>query len=204
MLAATAGHGSLGARFAQWGPSWSWNRTNGRGQHDGADVSVGAGTPVYATRSGRVVYAGNRGNWAGNHVIWESGGTRFIYAHLSSIAGVWGSFGKGTMLGRVGSTGNSSGPHLHVQASRNGSYVNPAAYLAGGGIVRATPGGVPVVIGEGRYDEAVVPLKPGAGMGDVHIHVNGGLDSAETIARRVQEALLDYKRRRGGVALGLA
>lgn len=204
LLAATAGHGTLGARFAQWGPAWSWNRTNGRGQHDGADISVGAGTPVYATRSGRVVFAGNRGNWAGNHVIWESGGTRFIYAHLSSIAGVWGSFGKGTMLGRVGSTGNSSGPHLHVQASRNGAYVNPAAYLAGGGIVRATPGGVPVVIGEGRYDEAVVPLKPGGGMGDVHIHINGGLDSAETIARRVQEALLDYKRRRGGVALGLA
>lgn len=77
--------------------------------------------------------------------------------------------------------------------------------LAKGGIVRATPGGTRAIIGEGRYDEAVIPLKPGMGLGgDIHVHINGGMDSAETIARRVTDALLDYKRRRGGVALGIA
>jgi murein DD-endopeptidase MepM/ murein hydrolase activator NlpD len=205
LMAATAGAGSLGAGFGKWGPYWSWNRRNGMGQHDGADVSVGAGTPVYATRAGRIVDTGSSG-WAGNHVEWESNGTRFIYAHLSNIAKWSGSVGSGTMLGRAGSTGNATGPHLHVQASRSGSYVNPAYYLADGGIVRRRRGGTLAVIGEGRYDEAVVPLKPGVrtGGGDTYnVTIAGGLDSAETIARRVQTALLDLKRRQG-VSLGLS
>jgi hypothetical protein len=78
--------------------------------------------------------------------------------------------------------------------------------LAQGALVRARPGGTLAVIGEGRYDEAVVPLPRGrasVGGGDVHIHIEGGLDSAETIARRVRAALLDLKRRQG-VPLGLA
>lgn len=79
--------------------------------------------------------------------------------------------------------------------------------LAKGGIVKRRPGGVIAQIGEGRYDEAVIPLRPGmsapSGGGDIHIHINGGLDSSEAIARRVQTALLDLKRRQG-VSLGLA
>jgi tape measure domain-containing protein len=208
LMAATMGRGSPGAVFGQWGPRWSWNRRNGRGQHDGADISAGFGTPVYATRSGRVIAARWMGNshWAGNHVIWQSGNTRFIYAHLSSIGKSSGAVGPGSYLGRVGRSGNASGPHLHIQASRGGRYVNPVYALASGGIVRRRPGGTLAVIGEGRYDEAVVPLPRGrasVGGGDVHIHIHGGLDSADTIARRVQTALLDLKRRQG-VALGLA
>lgn len=81
--------------------------------------------------------------------------------------------------------------------------------LADGGVVKARPGGTLAVIGEGGYDEAVVPLKPGTGMaaasaGDTYnITIEGGLDSSEAIARRVQTVLLDLKRRQG-VALGLA
>lgn len=82
--------------------------------------------------------------------------------------------------------------------------------LAQGGIVKRRPGGIIAQIGEGRYDEAVIPLKPGAakpgayGAGDTyHIAVSGGLGDREQVARDVQRALLDLKRR-GGASLGLA
>jgi murein DD-endopeptidase MepM/ murein hydrolase activator NlpD len=207
LMAATAGAGALGTGFGAWGPRWSWNRNprTGMGQHDGADISARSGTPVYATHPGTVTGTGTDG-WAGNHVVWESNGVRYIYAHLSSIARYSGAVSKGTMLGRVGETGNATGPHLHVQASRNGSYVNPAHYLAEGGIVKRRPGGTVAVIGEGRYDEAVVPLKNGAaamgGILEVHFH-NPVIGSREDLARYITEAQLDYKRRRG-TELGIA
>lgn len=204
LMAATHGVGHLGARFMARGPHWSWGRRNGIGMHDGADVVAPRGTPVYATRSGSIVRTGHSG-WAGNHVVWQSGGTRYIYAHLSSIARSSGSVSAGTMLGRVGSSGNAFGAHLHVQASRSGRYVNPAAYLAEGGIVRRRPGGVPVVIGEGRYDEAVVPLPRGAGLGgDLHVHFDGVIIGSKADAGRyIAEALREHKRA-SGTALGLA
>jgi nicotinate-nucleotide pyrophosphorylase (carboxylating) len=73
-----------------------------------------------------------------------------------------------------------------------------------GGIIPATPGGRLALLGEGGKDEAVIPLDK-LNMGTpttVNVTVNGGMDSAETIARRVQTALLDLKRRQG-VPLGL-
>ena len=200
LLGATRGVGSLGAGFAKWGPAWSWNRTNGRGQHDGADITAPYGTPVVATRSGTVTGVGRSG-WAGNHVVWSSGGTQFIYAHLSTIAAKVGAIRAGQVLGRVGSTGHSYGPHLHVQASRSGSYVNPAAWLASGGIVTR-----PMVVGVGEAGpEAILPLRDRDRLGGdtITININGGLDSSEAIARRVQTVLLDLKRRQG-VGLGLA
>lgn len=213
LLAATKGRGAKGARFGQWGPYWSWNRRNGMGQHDGADISTGYGTPVYATRSGRVTFSGwsSARSWAGRHVIWrDSMGTQFIYAHLSStLRSTGASTAKGTPLGRVGSTGNSTGAHLHIQASRSGRYVDPVAYLAHGGIVRATPGGVLAVLGEGKHDELVLPLDEkakagGLGGGELHVHFHSPvIGSEEDLARYVTEAQLRYRRTRGNVGLGL-
>lgn len=194
LMSATRGVGHPGAGFAQWGPMWSWNRNpySGMGQHDGADISVGEGTPVWAPTSGR--FLGRlTGSWHGNAVQWLVNGTKLTYAHLSKFGGST----PGGVIGYVGSTGNSSGPHLHIQASRNGSYVNPALYLADGGIVRRRPGGTLAVIGEGRHDEAVVPLKPGMGMGGITININGGFASADEIARTTYKALRDYERNTG-------
>lgn len=207
LMAATAGRGSPGAGFGKWGPNWSWNRgKNGLGQHDGADISAGYGTRVYATRSGSIAYAGDTGNWAGKHVVWYGGGTRFTYAHLSGIARTSGSFSAGELLGWVGSTGNSTGPHLHVQARRGGALVNPSMYLAEGGIVRARPGGTLAVIGEGSHDEAVIPLRSGgAGLGgEMHVHFHGPIvGSREDLARYITQAQREYKRSLG-TALGLS
>ena len=159
LMQATRGVGHPGAKFGQWGPAWSWNRRNGRGQHDGADITgTGSGTPVYATRAGRIVGTGNSG-WAGKHVIWEANGTRFIYAHLSSISRTNGYVGPGMPLGKTGSTGNSSGPHLHVQASRAGRYVDPNLHLWRGGqfVARGSAQGTAFVAGDrGRPERVTV------------------------------------------------
>lgn len=210
LMAATHGKGHPGARFAQWGPRWSWNNNGRVGQHDGADISVGPGTPVYATWPGTAVRLS--GGWAGNHtVLHANNGTKFIYAHLSRH-GKGGSVQAGDVIGYVGSTGNSSGPHLHIQASRNGHYVNPAAYLAQGGIIPARPGGTVVVAGEAGRDEAVLPLPSGwrGGAGGpvggtvININVAGGLGDRQAVARDVRNALLELQRANGGTALGLA
>lgn len=134
LLATTGGDGVLGARFRQRGKAWSWNRSNGMGLHDGADVQVGEGHPVYATRAAWVTDA--TGGWAGRHAILHAGnGLQFIYAHLSRF-GKRGPVNRGDVVGYVGHTGHAFGSHLHVQASMHGMYVNPSHYLAGGGRVR--------------------------------------------------------------------
>lgn len=210
LMAATHGKGHPGAQFAQWGPRWSWNNNGRVGQHDGADISVGPGTPVYATWPGTAVRLS--GGWAGNHtVLHANNGTKFIYAHLSRH-GKGGSVQAGDVIGYVGSTGHSTGPHLHIQASRNGHYVNPAAYLAQGGIIPARPGGTVVVAGEAGRDEAVLPLPSGwrggaggpVGSTVININVAGGLGDRQAVARDVRNALLELQRANGGTALGLA
>lgn len=198
VMQATMGVGRPGATFGQWGPAWSWNRRNGKGQHDGADVvGTGTGTPVYATRAGQIVGTGN-GGWAGKHVVWESGGTRFIYAHLSSIARNSGYVGPGMSLGRTGSTGNSSGPHLHVQASRNGRYVDPNLYLEHGGsfIAPRRPGGTAFVAGEGAFAERVTvePLNGRNGTGGITVNFNGPVYDKRGLAEELRRILVAEKR----------
>lgn len=85
--------------------------------HWGLDVQAGAGTPIYAAANGIVINAEYTGTW-GNYVrIAHSGlGIQTGYAHMSSIAVEYGQVVKqGDLLGYVGSTGNSTGPHLHFE-----------------------------------------------------------------------------------------
>ena len=82
-------------------------------EHVGTDFPMNAGTPIIATMSGKVVWAGYNGAW-GNLVVIENDGIQTWYAHLSSLDVVEGQIVKrGTVVGAEGTTGNSTGPHLH-------------------------------------------------------------------------------------------
>lgn len=164
LMALTNGRGAPGAGWNARGPMWSWHRgPDGQGHHNGVDIVAPGGTPVYTTRGGRIVhhgFGGSEGSWAGNNVVEQlSNGVKLVFAHLSRSTSA-GSVSAGGRIGNVGSTGNSSGNHLHVSAIKGGTYVNPVPYLANGGILRARPGGVPFVGAEAGYDEAVIPLPP--------------------------------------------
>jgi murein DD-endopeptidase MepM/ murein hydrolase activator NlpD len=81
--------------------------------HTGTDFKEGLGTPVYSTMSGMVVWAGRNGPW-GNLVVVENNGIQTWYAHFSEIDVVNGMvINKGTLVGKIGTTGNSTGYHLH-------------------------------------------------------------------------------------------
>ncbi len=101
------------------------------GIHSGVDLANVAGTPVYAADSGTVVFAGWHSGGFGNLVVIDHGnGFQTYYGHLSRVsvrcaAGV----SAGQVIGAVGSTGNSSGPHLHFEIQLGGTPVNPVAYL---------------------------------------------------------------------------
>ena len=99
--------------------------------HKGVDYAAGRGTPVRATATGKVIHAGRKGGY-GNAVIISHGSTySTLYAHLSSFSR---GIAKGTKvkqgqtIGRVGSTGLASGPHLHYEFRVNGKHVNPLTF----------------------------------------------------------------------------
>lgn len=99
--------------------------------HSGVDIAGRLGDPVYAADNGVVVYAGWN-NWGyGNVIIINHGnGWQTLYAHLSTYnVGCGQSVWQGTTIGAFGSTGNSSGPHLHFEMLYNGTKVNPHEYL---------------------------------------------------------------------------
>jgi murein DD-endopeptidase MepM/ murein hydrolase activator NlpD len=107
--------------------------------HQGVDFAAAHGSPIHAVTEGTVVYAGRHGGH-GNYVrINHGGGLGTGYAHMSRIAAYPGErVRQGQIIGYVGSTGLSTGPHLHYEVYRNGATVNPmsvrftqAAQLAG-------------------------------------------------------------------------
>lgn len=106
--------------------------------HKGIDISVGEGTPVYATADGVVSHAGPGarapGVWGGNEVHIRGGGLERWFAHLSQILVRPGEQVKqGQLIGKSGNTGISSGPHLHFGVFQGGwpNDVNPLDYLKG-------------------------------------------------------------------------
>jgi len=98
--------------------------------HTGIDFRAATGTPVRAAGVGTVVYAGPRGGY-GNTVIIDHGNSlATLYAHLSSIAvGNGTRVARGQLVGRAGSTGYSTGPHLHFEVRARGVPVDPLGYL---------------------------------------------------------------------------
>jgi murein DD-endopeptidase MepM/ murein hydrolase activator NlpD len=99
--------------------------------HAGLDFSAPQGTPIYASANGTVHVAGNQGNGYGNHVVIKHGyGYETLYGHMYRVKVRRGQKVKrGEIIGYVGSTGKSTGPHLHYEVHRNGTPVDPIYYF---------------------------------------------------------------------------
>jgi murein DD-endopeptidase MepM/ murein hydrolase activator NlpD len=97
--------------------------------HEGIDISAPSGTPIRAAGSGSIVLAAYSGGYGNYTCISHGGGLSTCYGHQSSFARTSGSISQGSILGYVGSTGNSTGPHLHFEVRINGQAVDPLGYL---------------------------------------------------------------------------
>jgi murein DD-endopeptidase MepM/ murein hydrolase activator NlpD len=98
--------------------------------HEGIDIGAASGTPIHAAAGGTVIYAGWLGGYGNLVVIDHHNTLATAYAHQSAIAtGVGASVAQGQVIGYVGSTGHSFGPHLHFEVRVNGTPVDPLAYL---------------------------------------------------------------------------
>lgn len=98
----------------------------GSTNHQGVDIAFPTGTKILACESGKVIHA----DWAGGLgkcvIINHGKGVQTVYGHMSEVIAVKGQMAmRGQVIGLVGSTGNSTGPHLHLGVKVNGSYVNP-------------------------------------------------------------------------------
>ncbi len=114
----------ISARFGQTGRYWS------SGIHTGLDFAAPSGTPIKAAASGRVVSTGYKGAYGNQVVVSHGGGLKTTYNHLSSISVSPGQkVSTGDRLGGMGSTGNSTGSHLHFEVKQNGKFVDPEGWL---------------------------------------------------------------------------
>lgn len=111
--------------------------------HTGLDFRAAQGTPIRAVQGGVVLYAGNSGNWSGNHVaILHADGMTTMSSHMSSMAVRAGErVSAGQVIGRVGQTGRAFGAHLHFELYPKGikygdiySAVNPVPWLRSNGV----------------------------------------------------------------------
>ena len=100
--------------------------------HNGMDIAANSGTAVYAADGGKVVLAEWYGGY-GNCIMIEHGnGYKTLYGHLSYIGVKNGQYvNQGDTIGQVGSTGNSTGPHLHFEVYSNGSRIDPEQFYSG-------------------------------------------------------------------------
>jgi murein DD-endopeptidase MepM/ murein hydrolase activator NlpD len=97
-------------------------------RHFGLDLGVPIGTNVKSTMPGKVIHAGWNNEGYGNLVIIENGPYQTYYAHLSSIpVKVGDTVNPGQVIGISGSTGNSTGPHLHYEIRRDGVPIDPTS-----------------------------------------------------------------------------
>ena len=101
-----------------------------RGYHTGVDYALSYGSPIYASDGGTVTSSGWGGGYGYMIKISHGNGYETLYAHCSRLVVRAGTkVAKGQIIAYVGSTGNSTGPHLHFEIRKNGSYVNPAKYV---------------------------------------------------------------------------
>jgi murein DD-endopeptidase MepM/ murein hydrolase activator NlpD len=136
LLAAAQGGGDTGPASAAgliWpcrGPLTSgfgmrWGR-----MHQGQDIACGYGTPIKAAKAGTVVFAGVMSGYGNVIIIDHGGGFSTLYAHQSRLAASQGQHvNQGDVIGYVGSTGHSTGPHLHFETRFGGTPRNPRPYL---------------------------------------------------------------------------
>ncbi|HXI15909.1 MAG TPA: M23 family metallopeptidase, partial [Chloroflexota bacterium] len=185
------------------------------GIHTGIDLAAALGRNVFAASSGTVARAGWDSSGYGNMVVIAHGnGLSTLYGHLNKIDVSAGQqVASGQDIGDLGSTGNSSGPHVHFELLRNGSHFNPRslipAFAAG---VRAFAGGLALV---GEKGPEVTYLPPGSdvysnqdsrrmlGGGQpitVNVHVAGSVQSEQDLVRGIYNGLRELER--SGLRLG--
>ncbi len=112
-----------GAVTSEFGSRW------GR-LHAGIDIGAGSGTPIRAAKAGTVIFAGSQGGYGNVVIIDHGGGLTTLYAHQSRLGTNDGAdVAQGEVVGFVGSTGHSTGPHLHFETRVGGSPQNPRRYL---------------------------------------------------------------------------
>ena len=149
--------------YVSSGYGWRVHPISGeKNLHRGVDIAVAQGTPVAAIHDGRVVSAGDAGSYGLCVVIEDEKGYQSRYAHCSSLSvSVGQEVKRGDVIAAVGSTGNSTGPHLHLEIMLDGEYLNPYYFVDTGydgttsGAIPGTPGGVeiPAYPGEPVTDE---------------------------------------------------
>lgn len=104
--------------------------TGKRRMHTGTDFGMRSGTPIGAAAAGKVTSSGRMGGYGKAAIVSHGGGYSTLYAHMSAYGAKRGSrVAKGSVVGRVGSTGNSTGPHLHLEVRKNGRHQNPMGWL---------------------------------------------------------------------------
>ncbi len=98
--------------------------------HSGIDLAASEGTDVFACKAGEVTYTGFNATYGNYVIITHYNGMKSIYAHLSRITAQRGQkLNGGTLIGKVGTTGMSTGPHLHFELIKNGSSTDPEKLL---------------------------------------------------------------------------
>ncbi len=106
--------------------------TGTRKLHTGVDFAAASGSKCVAAGAGTVIYAGWYSGYGNTVIIDHGGGISTLYAHNSSLTVSKGTkVSKGQQIAKIGSTGNSTGPHCHFEVRVNGKHTNPMSYLGG-------------------------------------------------------------------------
>jgi murein DD-endopeptidase MepM/ murein hydrolase activator NlpD len=112
--------GRLSSRFG---------RRSGR-PHEGIDIAARRGTPIFSAESGRVIHSGRLGSYGKVVIVKHAGRFRTVYAHASRLLVRKGEFvERGQKIAEVGSTGRSTGPHVHFEIRRSETPQNPLGFL---------------------------------------------------------------------------
>lgn len=154
----TPGNPTFGPPFRMTSPfGWRTHPVTGqRRHHNGIDYAAPTGTPLHSQSAGVVNFSGWMGGY-GNVVRVKSGIFDHYYAHNSrNIAKVGESVTKGQLLALVGSTGMSTGPHVHYEVRKNGTPINPKGFKTGGLIKEK----MMALLADGGYPEYVIPTDP--------------------------------------------
>lgn len=115
--------GTISARFGA-------NSSIRRSSHTGLDIATSTGTPIAAAASGTVTFSGWKGSYGNLLVVTHSNGVQTYYGHCSKLyVSTGAAVSQGQTIASVGSTGNSTGPHLHFEIRVNGIAYNPQNYL---------------------------------------------------------------------------
>ena len=123
LLAVTPVQGRITSRFGHISSRRS-------GAHTGTDIACPQGTPIKAVASGTVTFAARNGSYGNLIKVSHGNGVETWYAHCTELYGVVGQqVNAGDVIATVGSTGNSSGNHLHLEVRVNGTAINPQKYL---------------------------------------------------------------------------